>query len=152
MFTMNRWESSVDRAIREAMERGEFDDLPGQGKPLDLGDDPNTPEDMQMAYKIMRDNGIAPDWIAQGKELLGRQTALLKALRAAYQNYRVASADMALWMDADRDWQAAQRKFSDAFERLNKEITSYNLKLPPGVMHRPLVSFRQEVEKLGGRV
>ena len=29
-----RYESAVDRAIREAQERGEFDDLPGKGKPL----------------------------------------------------------------------------------------------------------------------
>ena len=33
-----RWESPVDRQIREAQERGEFDDLPGAGKPLDLSD------------------------------------------------------------------------------------------------------------------
>ncbi|HET7763048.1 MAG TPA: DUF1992 domain-containing protein [Phycicoccus sp.] len=33
-----RYESPADRAIREAQERGEFDDLPGAGKPLDLGD------------------------------------------------------------------------------------------------------------------
>jgi len=33
---MERYESPVDRAIREAAERGEFDDLPGAGKPLDL--------------------------------------------------------------------------------------------------------------------
>jgi hypothetical protein len=34
-----RWESPVEKAIREAQERGEFDDLPGAGKPLkDLGD------------------------------------------------------------------------------------------------------------------
>ena len=38
-----RWESPVERAIREAQERGEFDDLPGAGKPLpDLGD-PDDP-------------------------------------------------------------------------------------------------------------
>lgn len=37
-----RVESIAERKIREAMERGEFDDLPGQGKPLKLGDrDPN---------------------------------------------------------------------------------------------------------------
>ncbi len=38
-----RWETPVEKAIREARERGEFDDLPGSGKPLgDLGspDDP----------------------------------------------------------------------------------------------------------------
>lgn len=37
-----RVESIAERKIREAMERGEFDDLPGQGKPLKLDDrDPN---------------------------------------------------------------------------------------------------------------
>ena len=38
-----RWESPVEKAIREAQERGEFDDLPGAGKPLaDIGD-PDDP-------------------------------------------------------------------------------------------------------------
>ncbi len=37
-----RPETVAERKVREAMERGEFDDLPGQGKPLDLSDrDPN---------------------------------------------------------------------------------------------------------------
>ncbi|HHU11257.1 MAG TPA: DUF1992 domain-containing protein [Intrasporangiaceae bacterium] len=36
-----RYESPVDKAIREAMERGEFDDLPGAGKPLTNLGDPN---------------------------------------------------------------------------------------------------------------
>lgn len=35
---MDRYESLAERRIREAQERGEFDDLPGAGKPLDLGD------------------------------------------------------------------------------------------------------------------
>ncbi|MCK8612346.1 J-domain-containing protein [Gordonia sp. C13] len=36
---MTSWfESRVERMIREAAERGEFDDLPGAGKPLDLSD------------------------------------------------------------------------------------------------------------------
>src|SRR5690606_14738903 len=35
------YESPVDKAIREAMERGEFDDLPGAGKPLKNLGDPN---------------------------------------------------------------------------------------------------------------
>lgn len=37
-----RVESIAERKVREAIERGEFDDLPGQGEPLELGDrDPN---------------------------------------------------------------------------------------------------------------
>lgn len=35
------YESWIDRQIREAMERGAFDDLPGAGKPLQLSDDPD---------------------------------------------------------------------------------------------------------------
>jgi hypothetical protein len=31
-------ESLVERQIREARERGDFDDLPGRGQPLDLSD------------------------------------------------------------------------------------------------------------------
>jgi len=31
---MRRWESWIDRAIREAQERGEFENLPGLGKPI----------------------------------------------------------------------------------------------------------------------
>ena len=38
-----RFESWIDRQIREATERGEFDNLPGAGKPIDLGD-PNDPD------------------------------------------------------------------------------------------------------------
>lgn len=43
---MERYESPVERAIREAQERGDFDNLPGAGKPLrNLGnpetEDPN---------------------------------------------------------------------------------------------------------------
>ncbi|MBW1766097.1 MAG: DUF1992 domain-containing protein, partial [Deltaproteobacteria bacterium] len=36
---MEFYKKIVERKIKEAEERGEFDNLPGQGKPLDLDDD-----------------------------------------------------------------------------------------------------------------
>lgn len=36
-------ERGIERTIREAQERGDFDDLPGAGKPLSLGD-PHDPD------------------------------------------------------------------------------------------------------------
>ncbi|HEY9530197.1 MAG TPA: DnaJ family domain-containing protein [Burkholderiales bacterium] len=39
----------VERKLAEAVSRGELDDLPGQGKPLDLADDPLVPEDLRLA-------------------------------------------------------------------------------------------------------
>ena len=47
-----QYESWIDRQIREAMERGEFDDLPGAGRPLHLDDDP----DWWVKAKIAREN------------------------------------------------------------------------------------------------
>ena len=39
-MNMRRWESAVEQQIRVGMERGEFDELPGKGKPIDgLGAD-----------------------------------------------------------------------------------------------------------------
>jgi hypothetical protein len=43
---------SSDEIIQEAMQRGEFENLPGKGKPLNLSDYFNTPEDVRLAYSI----------------------------------------------------------------------------------------------------
>ena len=37
---MNRLKSITEKAISEAIEKGEFDDLPGKGKPIDLKENP----------------------------------------------------------------------------------------------------------------
>lgn len=42
-MSTDRYESPADKAIREAQERGEFDNLPGAGKPLKIRN-PNDPD------------------------------------------------------------------------------------------------------------
>jgi hypothetical protein len=70
----------AERRIREAMERGEFDDLPGKGKPLALGDeDPMVPEELRMAYRLLRNAGMLPPELELRKELL-RLSDLLSAV------------------------------------------------------------------------
>ncbi len=59
----------AERRIREAMERGEFDDLPCAGKPLDLSEDPLVPEDQRMAYRILRNAGFVPPEVEQRREI-----------------------------------------------------------------------------------
>lgn len=50
----------AERKIAEAIGRGELADLPGQGKPLDLEDDALIPEDLRMAWRILRNAGFVP--------------------------------------------------------------------------------------------
>jgi hypothetical protein len=50
----------VERKIEEAIARGEFDDLPGAGRPLELDDDPLVPEDLRVAYRILKNAGYVP--------------------------------------------------------------------------------------------
>jgi hypothetical protein len=47
--------------IRDAMEQGRFDDLPGAGKPLDLEEYFSVPEDMRMAYSILKNADVRLD-------------------------------------------------------------------------------------------
>src|SRR4026209_1608392 len=53
-------EKAIEKKIREAIERGEFEGLSGAGKPLDLDAYFNTPEDLRMAFSILRSNDFVP--------------------------------------------------------------------------------------------
>jgi hypothetical protein len=50
----------VEQRINEAMARGDFDHLPGAGKPLDLDDDRLVPEEDRIAFRIMKNAGYLP--------------------------------------------------------------------------------------------
>ena len=50
----------AERKIEEAIARGELDDLPGAGRPLDLDDDPLVPEELRVAYRILKNAGYVP--------------------------------------------------------------------------------------------
>jgi hypothetical protein len=60
----------AENAIREAMDRGEFTDLPGAGKPLCLKDDSMVPAHLRLAYKILRNAGCIPPELELRKEIL----------------------------------------------------------------------------------
>lgn len=68
----------VESLIKEAQERGEFDNLPGKGKPIDLSEYFETPEDLRLAQSVLKNAGITPPEvqllkeIAELRQILGR--------------------------------------------------------------------------------
>jgi ribonuclease D len=54
------FELIVEEIIRGAMERGEFKDLAGKGKPIDLTAYFQAPEDAWVAQTLLKNAGITP--------------------------------------------------------------------------------------------
>jgi hypothetical protein len=71
-------EQLAESKIRAAMARGEFDNLPGHGKPLALEDLSRVPAELRMGYKLLRNAGCLPPELEARKE-----EARLGALLAA---------------------------------------------------------------------
>lgn len=59
----------AEKRIAEAQEEGAFENLPGTGKPLSIEDDSLIPEDLRMAYKILRNAGYLPPEIEDRKDV-----------------------------------------------------------------------------------
>jgi Domain of unknown function (DUF1992) len=69
----------VEAIIQDAMERGEFEDLPGKGKPIDLTGYFDTPEEVRLAHSILKNAGMAPREVDLLKEI-GELRQILSAL------------------------------------------------------------------------
>jgi hypothetical protein len=70
------FERSADERIAEAIANGEFDNLPGKGRPLDLNSYFATPEHLRMGYSILKSAEIIPEEM----DLLKEIEALKKSL------------------------------------------------------------------------
>jgi hypothetical protein len=69
-------ESLVEQRISEARERGELDDLPGSGAPLDFDDDRLVPEALRVAYRVLKNAGYVPPEIEALRDIHALELAL----------------------------------------------------------------------------
>ena len=67
---MLAFEIIAEQRIREAIERGEFDRLPGAGRPLKLEDDVMIPPELRVAYKILKNAGCLPPELELRREIV----------------------------------------------------------------------------------
>ena len=59
----------VERRVEAAITRGEFDNLPGAGRPLALDGDPLVPEELRVAYRLLKNAGYVPPELAHFAEI-----------------------------------------------------------------------------------
>lgn len=67
---MGLMDSLVEEKIRQAVEKGELDNLPGKGKPMVQDDLCGVPDDLRMGYKILKNAGAVPEEVQLKKEMV----------------------------------------------------------------------------------
>ena len=73
------FQKNVDEKIKEAIAKGEFDNLTGKRKPLDLDAYFATPEHLRMGYSILKSADVIPEEM----ELLRQIESLKKSLESS---------------------------------------------------------------------
>ncbi|QTA90230.1 DnaJ family domain-containing protein [Desulfonema magnum] len=85
MFT--GFEKIVEERIKKAQKKGEFENLPGSGEPIVLENDGHIPEDLRLAYKILKNADCVPPEIELKKEI--RQTEdILSGMEDTTEKYK----------------------------------------------------------------
>jgi Domain of unknown function (DUF1992) len=111
-LSVDEWHFIAERKIREAMEEGAFECLEGTGKPLDLREDPFEDPSLRMAHRLLKNNGFAPAWIEESKEIEAERGTLIGGSAAHIHDFRPRVA------------------------ALNRRIAIFNLKAPALSLHK----------------
>jgi DnaJ homolog subfamily C member 28 len=142
---MKRWESLVDQKIREAMEQGEFENLAGQGAPIDLTVNPFEDPDWRTAHRMLRNAGFAPAWIEERKDIdaeLETARASLSRVWLILENARGTSHEPG----ATIRWETALAAFRGKVRELNQRLNDWNLKAPAPGFQRKRIDVDREID------
>ncbi|WP_261134856.1 DUF1992 domain-containing protein [Bacillus sp. Marseille-Q3570] len=90
----------AEEKIKTALQKGEFENLPGKGKPLPKDDLTGVPDELRLSYKILNNGGFVPPEVQLKKEM-----ATLEELIAVCRD---------------------EKERSDLTKRLNEKIIRFN--------------------------
>ncbi|GMH09872.1 hypothetical protein Nepgr_011713 [Nepenthes gracilis] len=138
----------VEQRIWQSMEEGHFENLPGKGKPLDLGTNPHADPAEDTLYRILSKNGCAPEWVELNKEIRSQVAEWRLALKKAWTNKR--NGDETKWVECSEALKIQIRGIND-------KVFRYNLIVPFGrqmfglkYFPLPLPRIAEERETLTG--
>lgn len=141
----------IDSRIREAMEQGAFDNLPGAGKPLAPWDDEALAGENWMGFKVLRQAGMLPPWLELGREI-ERDLERLEAISLEHRRLVERAAQGGDW----RRFAPAIRERRDALATLaygiRKKQEQFNFDAPGHRSQRPPIWVEHHLEKLDARL
>jgi DnaJ homolog subfamily C member 28 len=152
--SLEEWNDLVTERIEEAIERGDFDNLPGRGKPLNLETNPNEPLEARMAHRLLKNNDLAPAWMIDRRNLIDESEVLRAQLQRKWQWYSNEYAEET--NESERklmaeEWTAWLTLWEEAIVDLNRRILNLNLSLPIWRMELLRLNLDRELSRIGAR-
>ncbi|MFQ3469394.1 DnaJ family domain-containing protein [Enterobacter bugandensis] len=92
MWLLDQW---AERHIRDAQNKGDFDNLPGSGEPLELEDDSHIVPELRAGYRLLKNAGCLPPELEQRREAV-ELVDLLKGIRQDDPRHKELSRRLAL--------------------------------------------------------
>ena len=108
------------------MSEGAFDNLTGKGRPLNLEEKPYEDPSMRMAHRLLRNNGFAPAWVEEAKDL--------------EQEIDLSCRELAAKRSPER--------FREQIADINRRILAHNLKTPSALFHMLPFDAEAEIRKI----
>lgn len=115
----------AEARIKDAMAHGEFDDLPGAGKPLPLDDDALVPEEFRAAYRVLKNAGYVPAEVSLRGEIADVESLIASAsdeqLRArGYKRLNYLMAQLQAMRGSAVDLRVEQAYYQQLLECLER--------------------------------
>jgi DnaJ homolog subfamily C member 28 len=123
--------------IQEGIEEGKFDNLPGKGKPVVIEEDSSTPQHLRIANRVLKNAGVAPEWIQIRQDILEERNAVC-ALFARLQRESSARRDRITSPDPHDayflrcvEWhQRSRAEYLQRLKSVNTSILKYCMSAP----------------------
>jgi DnaJ family protein C protein 28 len=131
----------IEQRIQQAMANGEFDNLRGHGKPFSFNNNPYMDPAQELAFGLLQNNNMAPDWIERDKEIRQELAAARERLRLAWLHYQANPG-------SEVGWQAAVARFEEGLVKLNGKIDAFNLIVPIPTNQRFRLRLEDELRRI----
>lgn len=141
----------VGAMMTKAIERGEFDNLEGSGKPLHLDENPFEPNELHMVHKILKDNGYAPYWMELGKEIdvlkekLNKEVDIFKKYTQMVFSEKRSSGAIRRYEYKKNNFYIQSREH---LKEISKKILDYNLNCPVSRLGRANFDIDDEMSRI----
>ncbi|MCO5578592.1 hypothetical protein L7F22_032436 [Adiantum nelumboides] len=131
----------VEQRIWHSALEGNFEKLPGKGKPLKEEGNPHADPAEDLMYRILSKNGFAPEWVELNKEIRFHMERWRRVLKLCWSR----KMNPLYGDESRRDalWRANLKILEEELKDINKKVFHYNLIVPFG---RQVYCYRLEEE------